>query len=95
MLMRGCGAWAVGLCESIRLGEGRSRPGLRVLRETAFNKVKLSSTRLGRVAMPRVLTKKRPTACSGGSTLRSTFVDQRHPEGSTAALSRSRATAGA
>jgi hypothetical protein len=38
MLMRGCacGAWAVGLCESIRLGEGRSRPGLRVLRETAF-----------------------------------------------------------
>jgi len=53
------------------------------------------STRLGRVAMPRVLTKKRPTACSGGSTLRSTFVDQRHPEGSTAALSRSRATAGA
>jgi hypothetical protein len=42
MLMRGCGAWAVGLCESIRLGEGRSRPGLRVLRETAFNKVKLS-----------------------------------------------------
>ena len=55
MLMRGCGAWAVGLCESIRLGEGRSRPGLRVLRETAFNKVKFSSTRLGRVAMPRVL----------------------------------------
>jgi hypothetical protein len=44
MLMRGCGAWAVGLCESIRLGEGRSRPGLRVLRETAFNKVKLSYT---------------------------------------------------
>jgi hypothetical protein len=41
MLMRGCGAWAVGLCESIRLGEGRSRPGLRVLRETAFNKVKV------------------------------------------------------
>ena len=40
MLMRGRGAWAVGLCESIRLGEGRSRPGLRVLRETAFNKVK-------------------------------------------------------
>eukprot|EP00966_Prymnesium_polylepis_P336637 7391676-Prymnesium_polylepis.2 len=39
---RGCGAWAVWLCESIRLGEGRSRPGLRVLRETAFNKVKLS-----------------------------------------------------
>ncbi len=36
--------------------------------------------------MPRVLTKKRSTACSGGSTLRSTFVDQRHPEGSTAAL---------
>eukprot|EP00966_Prymnesium_polylepis_P229134 5302361-Prymnesium_polylepis.1 len=24
--------------ESIRFGEGRSRPGLRVLRETAFNK---------------------------------------------------------
>eukprot|EP00966_Prymnesium_polylepis_P188326 4364554-Prymnesium_polylepis.1 len=43
--------------------------------------------------MPRVLTKKRPTACSGGSTLRSTFVDQRYPEGSTAALSRSRASA--
>eukprot|EP00966_Prymnesium_polylepis_P094009 2176093-Prymnesium_polylepis.2 len=44
MLMRGCGAWAVGLCESICLGEGRSRPGLRVLRKTAFNKVKLSPT---------------------------------------------------
>jgi hypothetical protein len=32
-----------GRSESIRHGEGRSRPGLRVLRETAFNKVKLSS----------------------------------------------------
>ena len=47
MLMRGCGAWAVGLCESIRLGEGRSRPGLRVLRETVFNKVKLASCTRG------------------------------------------------
>eukprot|EP00966_Prymnesium_polylepis_P071562 1662205-Prymnesium_polylepis.1 len=43
MLMRGCGAWAVGLCDSIRLGEGRSRPGLRVLRETA---TRLDSTLL-------------------------------------------------
>eukprot|EP00966_Prymnesium_polylepis_P142694 3294601-Prymnesium_polylepis.1 len=43
--------------------------------------------------MPRGSPKKRPTACSGGLTLRSTFVDQRHPEGTAAALFRSRARA--
>eukprot|EP00966_Prymnesium_polylepis_P110148 2548735-Prymnesium_polylepis.1 len=42
-LAHGHASYASRPVESIRHGEGRSRPGLRVLRETAFNKVKFKA----------------------------------------------------